>query len=165
MLESAELWVHRMHLCFLNNRYKPYNANSPTTFITLQSCSFANFCFASIFLLQYPKKAKHIVGIPMYKEPLELIAQTLDSLAVQPNARQKITVFVGLEEGTPDRQAARIRWTVHRRSGNEKFIPCDKQLAALWGRNLDYHYNKSQEANLDSLLPHWGGLWASIIKK
>ncbi|KAH7702734.1 Protein C09F12.2, partial [Aphelenchoides avenae] len=48
-------------------------------------------------------KIKHLVGIAFYKEPIELMIDTLDSLANQPNARQKISVFAGMEQGTPDK--------------------------------------------------------------
>jgi hypothetical protein len=47
---------------------------------------------------------KHLVGISFYKEPMELMIDTLNSVALQPNARQKISAFVGLEEGTPDKE-------------------------------------------------------------
>ena len=47
---------------------------------------------------------KHLVGIAFYKEPIELMFDTLDSLATQPNARQKISVFAGMEAGTPDKE-------------------------------------------------------------
>jgi hypothetical protein len=49
------------------------------------------------------KIVKHLVGITVYKEPMQLMMNTIDSLAVQKNARQTITVLVGMEEGTPDK--------------------------------------------------------------
>lgn len=48
-----------------------------------------------------------MVGIAFYKEPIELMIDTLDSLASQPNARQKISVFAGMEEGTPNKEQVR----------------------------------------------------------
>uniref|UniRef100_A0AC34FV28 Glycosyltransferase 2-like domain-containing protein n=1 Tax=Panagrolaimus sp. ES5 TaxID=591445 RepID=A0AC34FV28_9BILA len=50
------------------------------------------------------KIVKHLVGIAFYKEPIELMIDTLDSLASQPDARKKISVFAGMESGTPDKE-------------------------------------------------------------
>ncbi|KAI1730987.1 hypothetical protein Ddc_03710 [Ditylenchus destructor] len=50
------------------------------------------------------KVIKHLVGICFYKEPIELMIDTLNSIAVQPDATQKISVAVGLEQGTPDKE-------------------------------------------------------------
>ncbi|KAI1695295.1 hypothetical protein DdX_19659 [Ditylenchus destructor] len=50
------------------------------------------------------KVIKHLVGICFYKEPMELMIDTLNSIAVQPDAELKISVFVGLEQGTPDKE-------------------------------------------------------------
>ena len=47
---------------------------------------------------------KHLVGICIYKEPLQLIMDTVDSIASQPDARRKITCVVGMEGGTPDKE-------------------------------------------------------------
>jgi hypothetical protein len=55
---------------------------------------------------------KHLVGISFYKEPMELMIDTLNSVALQPNARQKISAFVGLEEGTPDKEKVRSKFTL-----------------------------------------------------
>ncbi|CAJ0609233.1 unnamed protein product [Cylicocyclus nassatus] len=49
-------------------------------------------------------QVKHLVGICIYKEPLQLIMDTVDSIASQPDAKQKITCLVGMEEGTPDKE-------------------------------------------------------------
>jgi hypothetical protein len=52
-----------------------------------------------------PAKAlKHLVGLTIYKEPVQLMIDTVESLARQPNARNKITVVVGMEEGTPNKE-------------------------------------------------------------
>lgn len=47
---------------------------------------------------------KHLVGICIYKEPMELVMDTVDSIASQPDARHKITALVGMEEGTPNKE-------------------------------------------------------------
>ncbi|PIO76163.1 hypothetical protein TELCIR_01769 [Teladorsagia circumcincta] len=47
---------------------------------------------------------KHLVGICIYKEPLQLIMDTVDSIASQPDAKIKITCVVGMEGGTPDKE-------------------------------------------------------------
>ncbi|GMR47247.1 hypothetical protein PMAYCL1PPCAC_17442, partial [Pristionchus mayeri] len=46
---------------------------------------------------------KHLVGICLYKEPIQLMVDTVESIAVQPRASEKISVVVGMEAGTPDR--------------------------------------------------------------
>ncbi|KAK6045217.1 hypothetical protein COOONC_17278 [Cooperia oncophora] len=61
---------------------------------------------------------KHLVGICIYKEPLQLIMDTVDSIVSQPDAKSKITCVVGMEGGTPDKEeyilltVARIYWEV-----------------------------------------------------
>ncbi|VDM61696.1 unnamed protein product [Angiostrongylus costaricensis] len=47
---------------------------------------------------------KHLVGICIYKEPLQLVMDTVDSICSQPNAKLKITCLVAMEEGTPDKE-------------------------------------------------------------
>ncbi|EPB79358.1 hypothetical protein ANCCEY_01517 [Ancylostoma ceylanicum] len=49
-------------------------------------------------------EVKHLVGICIYKEPLQLIMDTVDSIACQPGAKQKITCLVGMEGGTPEKE-------------------------------------------------------------
>lgn len=49
-------------------------------------------------------KLKHLVGLCVYKEPLDLLMDTIDSIASQPNASEKITCLVGMEGGTPDKE-------------------------------------------------------------
>ena len=46
----------------------------------------------------------HLVGVCIYKEPLDLIQVTLDSLRRQKSARKNLFVFVGMEQRTPDAQ-------------------------------------------------------------
>ncbi|CAJ0935688.1 unnamed protein product, partial [Mesorhabditis belari] len=48
-------------------------------------------------------KVKHLVGLCVYKEPLELLMDTIDSITSQPNCKQKISILIGMEEGTPDK--------------------------------------------------------------
>ncbi|ETN80268.1 hypothetical protein NECAME_02400 [Necator americanus] len=49
-------------------------------------------------------QVKHLVGICIYKEPLQLIMDTVDSIASQPDAKLKITCLVGMEGGTPEKE-------------------------------------------------------------
>ncbi|CAB01720.2 Glycosyltransferase 2-like domain-containing protein [Caenorhabditis elegans] len=49
-------------------------------------------------------KMKHLVGLCVYKEPLDLLMDTIESIASQPNAKEKITCLVGMEGGTPDKE-------------------------------------------------------------
>ncbi|VDL63715.1 unnamed protein product [Nippostrongylus brasiliensis] len=46
---------------------------------------------------------KHLVGICIYKEPMQLTIDTVDSIASQPRAKEKISCFIGMEDGTPDK--------------------------------------------------------------
>lgn len=48
-------------------------------------------------------KVKHLVGICLYKEPIDVLNNTADSLAKQSKATEKLTLLVGMEEGTPER--------------------------------------------------------------
>ncbi|PAV78209.1 hypothetical protein WR25_23525 [Diploscapter pachys] len=48
---------------------------------------------------------KHVVGLCIYKEPQALIMDTIDSIASQPDAKKKITCVIGMEAGTPDKEA------------------------------------------------------------
>ncbi|CAJ0963593.1 unnamed protein product, partial [Mesorhabditis belari] len=47
---------------------------------------------------------KHFVGICIYKEPLQLLIDTIESVANQSEASKKISMFIGIEEGTPERE-------------------------------------------------------------
>ncbi|VDP22904.1 unnamed protein product [Heligmosomoides polygyrus] len=47
---------------------------------------------------------KHLVGICIYKEPLQLVMDTVESIASQPDAKRKITCLIGMEGGTPDKE-------------------------------------------------------------
>jgi hypothetical protein len=49
------------------------------------------------------EKVMHIVVMPTYKEPLELLLDTVSSVANQSIAQQ-IVMTVGMEEGTPDQE-------------------------------------------------------------
>uniref|UniRef100_A0A914XKX4 Uncharacterized protein n=1 Tax=Plectus sambesii TaxID=2011161 RepID=A0A914XKX4_9BILA len=57
----------------------------------------------SHFTFKRNRLVKHLVGICMYKEPLEVLQHTVDSLARQAEATEKISVVIGFEEGTPDK--------------------------------------------------------------
>ncbi|CAJ0963378.1 unnamed protein product, partial [Mesorhabditis belari] len=45
----------------------------------------------------------HYVGICIYKEPLQLLIDTIESVASQNDAKRKIFMFIGIEEKTPNR--------------------------------------------------------------
>ena len=53
---------------------------------------------------------QHLVMMCGYKEPMEVICQSIDSLAAQ-TAAHRLIVVIGLEEGTPDvaEKAARLK--------------------------------------------------------
>ena len=50
------------------------------------------------------EQIKHLAGITLYKEPMEVMVRTIDSLARQKDAKKKLSVFIGLEEGTPEKE-------------------------------------------------------------
>ncbi|CAI4232561.1 unnamed protein product [Auanema sp. JU1783] len=58
-----------------------------------------------------PKKiiVKHMVGLCVYKEPLDLLMETIDSLASQPNAKTKLTLVIGMEDGTPNKEESKAK--------------------------------------------------------
>ncbi|CAJ0583074.1 unnamed protein product, partial [Mesorhabditis spiculigera] len=47
---------------------------------------------------------KHLVGLCVYKEPMELLMDTIDSITSQPNCKEKISILIGMEGGTPDKE-------------------------------------------------------------
>ncbi|CAB3399384.1 unnamed protein product [Caenorhabditis bovis] len=65
---------------------------------------------------------KHLVGICVYKEPPELLKDTIDSIACQPNAKSKISVFIGMEEGTPNKEEKKAMLHATYDSKFERFI-------------------------------------------
>lgn len=50
---------------------------------------------------------RHIVAMTLYKEPMSVLTTTLDSLVRQENAKSRITVIIGMECRTPDKDAKR----------------------------------------------------------
>ncbi|KAI1695211.1 hypothetical protein DdX_19711 [Ditylenchus destructor] len=68
------------------------------------------------------KVIKHLAGICFYKEPMELMIDTLNSIAVQPDAELKISVFVGLEQGTPDKEKKEAELRTRFETRFERFI-------------------------------------------
>lgn len=58
----------------------------------------------------------------MYKEPAELLIRAIDSLARQRKAKTNLSVFVGLEEGTPDKENKIIQLHNRYDSQFERFI-------------------------------------------
>jgi hypothetical protein len=50
---------------------------------------------------------RHIVAMTIYKEPLSVLQATLDSLVKQKDSASRISVIIGMESGTPDREAKR----------------------------------------------------------
>ncbi|GMR29982.1 hypothetical protein PMAYCL1PPCAC_00177 [Pristionchus mayeri] len=65
---------------------------------------------------------KHLVGICMYKEPIPLIMETIDSIASQPGAKDKISVVIGMEEGTPNKEKAKADLYAKYKPIFERFI-------------------------------------------
>lgn len=54
-------------------------------------------------------RVHHVVIIPNYKEPIDILVRTLRALAVQENARQQLTVVLAMEESEKD-APAKAHW-------------------------------------------------------
>jgi hypothetical protein len=52
-----------------------------------------------------PSDVRHVVIVPTYKEPREIIARTLAALAAQHRAAERLIVVLGMEEREPDARA------------------------------------------------------------
>ncbi|OAL52225.1 hypothetical protein IQ07DRAFT_670602 [Pyrenochaeta sp. DS3sAY3a] len=50
---------------------------------------------------------RHIVAMTLYKEPLSVLQTTLDSLVKQNDAKSRLSVIIGMECRTPDKEAKR----------------------------------------------------------
>ncbi|UZP45174.1 hypothetical protein NXS19_012986 [Fusarium pseudograminearum] len=50
---------------------------------------------------------RHIVAMTLYKEPMSVLETTLDSLVRQKDAKSRISVIIGMEARTPDKEAKR----------------------------------------------------------
>ena len=52
-----------------------------------------------------PADVRHVVVVPTYKEPVEIIGRTMKALAAQHRAAERIIVVLGMEEREPDARA------------------------------------------------------------
>jgi hypothetical protein len=52
-----------------------------------------------------PADVRHVVIVPTYKEPVEIIGRTLEALAAQHRAKERVVVVLGMEEREPDSRA------------------------------------------------------------
>lgn len=59
---------------------------------------------------------RHIVAMTLYKEPMSVLQTTLDSLAQQKDAKCRVSVIIGMEDRTPDKEAKRDQ--VYAKYGN-----------------------------------------------
>ncbi|KAM0218113.1 hypothetical protein ACHAQD_007049 [Fusarium lateritium] len=50
---------------------------------------------------------RHIVAMTLYKEPMSVLETTLDSLVQQKDAKSRLSVIIGMECRTPDKEAKR----------------------------------------------------------
>ena len=50
---------------------------------------------------------RHIVAMTLYKEPMSVLQATLDSLVQQQDAKSRISIVIGMECRTPDKEAKR----------------------------------------------------------
>ncbi len=89
----------------------------------------------------------HVVIIPNYQEPLEILQRTLDRLAIQYNASQSISIILAMEGGEPESNQkaeylvgkyknafANIYYTVHPRGlvGEMQCKSANQSWAARW---------------------------------
>jgi hypothetical protein len=49
-----------------------------------------------------PSDVRHVVIVPTYKEPIQIIQRTIDALAAQHHADERVIVVLGMEEREPD---------------------------------------------------------------
>jgi len=52
-----------------------------------------------------PADVRHLVIVPTYKEPIEIISRTIEALAAQHRANERLVVVLGMEEREPDSRA------------------------------------------------------------
>jgi len=52
-----------------------------------------------------PADVRHVVIVPTFKEPIEIIQRTLNALAAQHHAEERVIVVLGMEEREPDAKA------------------------------------------------------------
>ncbi|RCN42172.1 hypothetical protein ANCCAN_11859 [Ancylostoma caninum] len=97
---SSSVWIPaipalNVGFCSRNRGHMLHSSSRPMDDSRLQCATVYN-----------PEKVeiKHLVGICIYKEPLQLIMDTVDSIASQPDAKLKITCLVGMEGGTPEKE-------------------------------------------------------------
>ncbi|KAK4169826.1 hypothetical protein QBC43DRAFT_283390 [Cladorrhinum sp. PSN259] len=55
----------------------------------------------------YCSTIRHIVAMTLYKEPMSVLQTTLDSLVQQKDAASRLSVIIGMECRTPDKEAKR----------------------------------------------------------
>ncbi|HYO89655.1 MAG TPA: glycosyltransferase, partial [Candidatus Limnocylindrales bacterium] len=92
---------------------------------------------------------RHIVIIPNYKEPLHVLAHTLDNLAVQSNAREQLIIVLAMEAAEAESIAKaeqlqrdyagkfhRLLYTVHPRGlpGEMQCKSANQAWAARWAK-------------------------------
>jgi len=89
----------------------------------------------------------HVVIIPNYVEPLEILRRTLDQLKIQYNAQEQLTIILAMEGGDPDslqkaeqlqqeyaHEFANVHYTIHPRGliGEMQCKSANQSWAARW---------------------------------
>lgn len=64
-----------------------------------------------------PSDVRHVVIIPTYREPVEIINRTLDALAAQHRAKERLVVVLGMEEREPEARNKAEQLTELHRAG------------------------------------------------
>ena len=52
-----------------------------------------------------PSDARHVIIVPNYKEPVEILRRTLDALSIQHRAAERVIPVLGMEDREPDARA------------------------------------------------------------
>ena len=68
-----------------------------------------------------PSDVRHVVVVPTYKEPTEIIGRTINALAVQHRAAERLIVVLGMEEREPNARA-KAEARIAEFSGNFRYM-------------------------------------------
>ena len=101
----------------------------------------------------------HVVIIPNYKEPLDILRRTLNQLKIQYNAQKQMSIILAMEGGEPDSHIkaeqlqkefasdfANVYYTVHPRGlvGEMQCKSANQSWAARWYVNQIMKKTQSQ---------------------
>lgn len=106
----------------------------------------------------------HVVIIPNYVEPIEILRRTLDQLKIQYNAQEQLTIILAMEAGDPDsyqkatqlqqeyaQEFANVYYTIHPRGllGEMQCKSANQSWAARW---YITQIAEKQKLNIDNII-------------